>query len=148
MIYAFFPLCAAALYGLSYVLIERLTTQVNLTTYYLASLPIWLCFALGHGYMKNENFSFVFLKENPSVIGLIIIASLAGSLAWLFTTYSLKNISANYAAFGEISYPLFTILFTYLIFGARHFELTTIIGGLLIMLGSSIMIHGQTRAGQ
>ncbi|MCC7305532.1 MAG: EamA family transporter [Alphaproteobacteria bacterium] len=148
MLLAFFPFFAAALYGLSYVLIERITAQVNLTTYYLASNIIWLACALAHGYIRKEPFSFGTAENVPNVLLLILIASAAGSIAWLFTTYALKNISASYAAFGEISYPIFTLLFAALLFGLRGFSWQHMVGGALIFAGSIILVMAQSEAGK
>jgi drug/metabolite transporter (DMT)-like permease len=139
----FFPFIAAALYGLSYVLIERITGLVNMTTFYVLGPLTFLMMAIAHGVLKGERFDWQYLKDNPSTLGLMIVANLAGSVAWLCTTYALKNISASYAAFGEISYPLFTLLFAWILMGQREFSLTTIAGGGLILIGSFILIYGQ-----
>lgn len=146
-IFVFLPFIAAALYGFSYVVIERLSGQINLTSYYLISTVIFFLFALGHGYLKGETVSVSALRENPSLLLLILVTSVAGALGWLCTTYAIKNISASYASFGEISYPLFALLFSWLILGVRHFDFSMLAGGFLIMAGSFILVYGRMRAG-
>lgn len=148
MLYAVFPVIAAALYGLCYVLIERATQQVSLTAYYIVSALFGVFFAFTHGYLRNESFPFSYIRENQGVLILMLLATVCGYSGWFFTTYAMKNISAPYAAFGEISYPLFTLFFAWAIFGGRHVDMTTIVGGILIMIGSFILVYGQLRIGQ
>jgi drug/metabolite transporter (DMT)-like permease len=144
MLIAFFPLIAAAFYGLNYMIIERVVAVTGLTTYYITGTLVFLVMAISHGIIKGEPLSFSFARENPGILLLLIFVSFSGGIAWLLTTYALKNISANYAAFGEISYPLFTVFFTWMFFGARQLDFTTIAGGLLIMAGSFVLVYGQT----
>lgn len=148
MFYPILPFIAAALYALDYVLIKSLTDKINMTTYYIVSLIICLFLALGHGVITKERISLDVFKSEPVLLYLIIIAAIAGSIAWVMTTYTIKNISAHYAAFGEVSYPVFTLIFTYLLLGVRQFDLTSVIGGLLVVAGSSIMIYGRVNTGE
>lgn len=145
MIYLLFPIIAAALYGLNYTLVEKITRSVNMTTYYVCGVCVWITMIVVHGLIKKEKITVSELTDNPTLLLLIICATTAGSLGWVLTTYAAKHISAHYAAMGEISYPLFTLLFTFLLFGARNFDFTSIVGGILIMIGSFILVYGQAK---
>jgi uncharacterized membrane protein len=55
---------------------------------------------------------------------------------------ALKNTSATYMAFAEISYPLFVALFTALLFSRSELTPTIAFGGGLIMVGSLVIARG------
>jgi drug/metabolite transporter (DMT)-like permease len=144
MIYAFFPVFAAMLYGLAYAMADRAFKVTNITTYMLISYMFGLIMFLGVWKFKNEQISFSFL--NNKYDALIVLASVsAPSLGWLFTMFAIQKTSASYAAFAEISYPLFTLLFLFLIFGIRHFDFSILVGGALVILGSAVLVSGQLK---
>ncbi len=143
---AFFPLIAACFYGLAYVFYERVFTGVNMTTFYFCGAMTGLVTTLCYGLWNHQPVSFAFAKETPSLLIMLALGVMSSYLGWLLTTHGIKGTSAVYAAMGEISYPLFTVLFAFLLFGARNWSLSTLLGGALIMIGSFILVYGQTRA--
>lgn len=94
--------------------------------------------------LKGEPLSFTFL-ESKSALAIVLTAVIAPTLGWVFTMFAIKTTSATYASFAEISYPLFTLIFLFAFFGLRTIDWTIILGGALIMLGSFIMIYGQSK---
>ena len=77
-----------------------------------------------------------------------IFLSVAGGIgAWLTMLVVTKNISATYAAIGEISYPIFVALFSYFFFRNRDLDWSMALGGLLIMVGSVIVITDKIKIG-
>jgi len=146
MAMALFPIIAAALYGLGFVLIERAMQSINVATYMFIGGVMGFVIAAALWVFKNEPISFSFMNEKWTTIAIIVGATAAPGLGWLLTTYAIKNVSATYAAFGEVSYPLFAIVFGFLLFGIRYFNWNVLIGGSLIMIGSFILVYGQIRA--
>lgn len=145
----FFPLISAALYGLGFALIDRATQTINVATYIFISGLVGILTALFLLFFRHEAVSFSFLTAKWQTVLIIAGAALAPGLGWILTIYAVKNISPAFVAFSEISYPLFTLLFLFLIFGVRQFSFHVVCGGGLVMLGSFIMIYGQmkTKAG-
>lgn len=144
MIYALFPILAAMCYGLAFAFTEKALKITSAVTYLTISAAVGFFFILGLVAVKGERFSWGFL-HNPKDMTIFLIAAIAPSLGWLFTTYAIKNTNASYAAFAEISYPLFTLLFLFIFFGLRSLDWTILLGGSLIMIGSFIMVYGQAK---
>ena len=142
MIYAFFPIMAAMCYGLAFAFVEKAMETMNVVTYMLAGSVIGIVLAIGFAKIKGEPFDFAFMNDKTTLF-YALMAILAPAIGWFLTIYAVKNTSASYAAFAEISYPLFTVLFLFLFFGVRHFDWTLLVGGGLIMLGSFILVYGQ-----
>ncbi|MCK5284157.1 MAG: EamA family transporter [Alphaproteobacteria bacterium] len=142
MLYASFPIIAAVCYGLCFAFTQKLLESVNVATYIFLGGVASVFIALGLSKFKHEPISLSFMEDKYLLI-VALIAVLVPSIGWLLTMYAIKNISASYAAFAEISYPLFTILFLFLFFGVRHFDWSILVGGGLVMFGSFILIYGQ-----
>lgn len=142
----FFPFFSAALYAMGYLMIERFTTGISVLTFMVLSCISGLFAVLLLWWVKAEPLTLAPLMEKP-VLALGVAATLIVTLAgWIFSVYAIREISALYAAMGEISYPLFIPIFAALFFGGtRHFDITTIIGGLLVFLGSVILIYGRMK---
>ncbi len=143
---AFFPLIAACFYGLAYVFFEKVIAGINLTTFYFTGATMMMITSICYGLWNHQSVSYAFAKETPSLLVMLVLGVMISSLGWLFTTHGIKGTSAVYAAMGEISYPLFTVLFAFLLFGVRNWGLTTLLGGAMIMAGSFILVYGQTKA--
>lgn len=134
-------LAAGSGWGMSYLLYEK----------FLLKLPISLVMAMA-GSVSLTVFGFVALFKGHFA-ELKNVANSAG-LIWAFIGVMVLNITANAsiltavhmsnasrAAFLEISYPLFTLLFAYLIFKEMQLSPLGMVGGGLIMLGVLVMIY-------
>ncbi|MGH1398050.1 MAG: EamA family transporter [Alphaproteobacteria bacterium] len=144
-IYLFFPIFAAMFYGLAFAFTEKALKLTNVSTYLAISIVSGALIMLAFIKLKGEPLNFDFVK-NKSTLAIVLTSVIAPSLGWIFTTFAIKTTSASYAAFAEISYPLFTVLFLFTFFGLRAIDWTTIAGGLLIMTGSFLMIWGKTKS--
>lgn len=144
MIYVFFPIIAAMCYGMAFAFMEKALKITNISTYMCLSALAGICVMFTVIKIKGEPLSFDFLTDKVN-IAIVLTAVFAPTLGWLFTMFAIKTTSASYAAFAEISYPLFTLVFLFVFFGLRSVNWTVLMGGALIMLGSFIMIYGQTK---
>lgn len=142
MIYAFFPIVAAILYGLGFSLMDRALQVTNVITFMLVDLLIAIPLILALIKISGEPLSWEFLN-NKTDIAILVAAVAIPTIGWFLTAYTVKNISAGYAAFAEVSYPLFTIIFLFLIFGIRNFDWHLLLGGMLVVTGSFILVLGQ-----
>lgn len=139
----FFPIFAAILWGVSYALFEDLLNKVSVATITLVYgfLGVFMAFIVG--YAEKQPIDFKPILSSFNVFVTLTVFALVSVSATLLTTYATKHISATYASIGEIAYPIFTVLFIYLIYGVNQLNLWTVIGGLLVMSGICVMVFGQ-----
>ena len=142
----FLPIIAAAFFGLGYAFSEKALQTMNVATYMLVGSVFGLLIAVGLSYFRSEPFSLTFANDKITFLQGVV-AVLAPALGWVFTVYAIQHISASYAAFAELSYPLFALLFLFLFFGVRHFDWWLLAGGALVMAGSFLLVYGQTKLG-
>lgn len=145
MVYIFLPFLSAALYGLSYVLLDKILKEVPIVAFMLISSCILVITIGSFSLYKPDLFSISFMSDKK--IALIFFATIAINItAWITTLIALQNTSASYVAFAEISYPLFTILFLFLFFGENQFTWQSLLGGFLILVGSIVLVASQLTA--
>jgi drug/metabolite transporter (DMT)-like permease len=144
MVYVFLPFLSAALYGLSYVLLEKLLKSVSMLTYMLTSCLCMLVVVGVYALLRPDQLSIAFIHDKK--ILLMFLASIfIGIAGWVGTLIGLQNTSASYVAFAEISYPLFTLLFLYVLFGEQQFNLQSLLGGALVLMGSVVLVMGRIK---
>lgn len=79
------------------------------------------------------------LSESPKVLGYLILTSLC-YVAGAFCIYSsIADKNASLASIIEISYPFFTILFAYVLFGSVGVSWPVILGAMFVFVGVSII---------
>jgi len=134
----FLPFLGACLYGLSYALIEKIFGTVTITTYiFVSGLVSCVGMALIHMFSPIKiDFSPILER---GIAFPFFLSILAVGAAWFITTFAIKNVSANYAAIAEICYPLFTVLFGYLLFG-RKLGWSMALGAALIFAGVLLIV--------
>ena len=137
----YYALSSAILWGLAYTLVEKLLSYTFTTPFIMVAISLLQAALFGFfltvtgGWEKN----FAVIRELPLAFYILILGGLAFFVGnfLIFEAINLKN--ASYANLIEISYPLFTVLFSYLIF--KNFEITVpaAIGGLLIFSGITLI---------
>jgi drug/metabolite transporter (DMT)-like permease len=137
----FLPFLGAGLIGLTYTINEKTFSSVGLSTYILTYCIIGATAMLLLHFFTPFKIDFSPLKERATA-SLVLVAISASLLAWMCTVFTIKNISANYTAIAEISYPLFTILFGYLIY-SRKIDWSMALGAALIFTGSLVLVVGK-----
>jgi drug/metabolite transporter (DMT)-like permease len=130
---------AALVWGLHYPLIEQALRRVSLATVlafttvpFVLLLPL-LWDLIGEDLRRLAGFSW---RERLPVL-LLPVTTLSASLL-LFL--SIRGSNATLASLIEITYPLFVVLFSWLLF--REHELTpgVALGGVLILAGTATVI--------
>lgn len=139
--WAVFALSAAVFWGLAYTFIGRvihagLTTPFILTSVAAVSICVYAV-TLARSNMLKSNLGLL-LGNKMLILFLVVIAvALMGGQFLIYHAVSLK--SATHAAILEISYLLFTFLFTMLLFRDVELSWNMIVSGLLIFTGSALI---------
>lgn len=140
--YLALPIIAAVLWGVCYAFMEQGLNSISVATitflFGVGSILVSFCIPLFGG--EAINFKPLLNKE---LFIILIVAVLSARIADVATTYAIQNVSATYAALGEISYPLFIPLIAFLAFGHNQLSAHTVIGGLIILTGVTILVYGQ-----
>ncbi|MDI1228062.1 MAG: DMT family transporter [bacterium] len=131
-----FAVSASVLWGLSYTITEHLMKKVSIPGVMLAgavgSLMIASTAALVAGTFQKD---IQTLKNDAPtswlLAGNILIYVAANTLILMAT----KSKNATMAAMIEISYPLFTALFAYMIFKQTQFNAGTLVGATMVLAG-------------
>ena len=143
-----YAISAALLWGCSYAISGKLmelhlSPALLLVIQYVISLPVYVGIALHSGKLKTGLAS---LAENPERLALLLVGICAILTAnfLIMSSISLKN--ATVSSLIEITYPLFTCLFAYILFGERQFNLVMAFGAILIFAGVILIgIAGRTK---
>ncbi len=137
----FYALISSVLWGLGYVFSEKIlkagiSAPFLMLVYLVVSVPIF--FLLTH-FTNTMKPSFEVMTSNK-MVGLyfvVVIASFVVANYFIFVSISMKN--ATLTNLIEISYPVFTVLFSWLIFKEFHLNLATSLGALLIFSGVTLI---------
>lgn len=137
-----YALGASTLWGLNYSLNERVFQgKVSPTTLLvfqgLAGMLIALAF--GHGRLAPDLRA---LSQDRATLWVAGGALLTYGLGNLLISLSIQAKNATLAGLVELSYPIFTVLFTWLLFHQLHLSPMSLAGGVLIMLGIVLVSLG------
>jgi len=69
----------------------------------------------------------------------VIAALVTGVAANYLISRSIQASNATLAGLIELAYPVFTVAFTWLLFGHNHLTPAVAFGGLLIMAGAAVI---------
>ena len=141
MIYSL-PIIAAILWGICYALIEAGLKNISIPTLMFMFGTSTLFAAILFHNFSAEKINFVPLVDTKLLI-ICLGAMIASALANIAIYQSVKIFGATYSAFGEVLYPIFVPIFIWLLFGNSNINLSTIIGGIIIISGVYVMIYGQ-----
>jgi len=137
----YLPFFNAVLYAVYYVFLQEIFGKLSLSVVLLTNGLLFTILALLARLFSWDDLSFAALKEPRMQWSFVALIAL--SIVLQVTHYfALKNTSATYMAFAEISYPLFIPIFAYLLFARQELSPSISIGGGLILLGSIIIARG------
>jgi drug/metabolite transporter (DMT)-like permease len=140
MLWIILSLTAAALWGLDYALTERALTKVSIPTlmilHLVATIMVVLIYAFIKGGIMND---FNIIMNDKKLALMILIAVLSAAIAGILIYASIVAKNAALSGLVEISYPIFIIIFSYLIFGQNSINKFTILGGAMIFTGVAII---------
>ena len=130
---------AALTWGVHYPLVGFALQRISLFGVLLISvIPIFLLVPFFSGQLNTDlhNFRTLPLGEQ-GMISVLGVTSLAGA-AFVFLAISGKN--ATLASLIEITYPVFVVFFSYVMFKQMHVNASVMIGGMMVMAGAGLII--------
>ena len=132
----YFALSASILWGLNYALYEKLLQHIS---YHLLlgvnmSVGAIMMFKLAGRYGLKQD--WIVLVQNKKLFILMVITIATYILANSCISYAiqLKNNAATVASIESI-YPIFTLIFTYVLFRNNHFSMNALMGIFFIIIG-------------
>jgi drug/metabolite transporter (DMT)-like permease len=141
-IYIALPFMSAALYGLGYVLIERLLKSTSILTFTFFSALTLTLICGATILLRRDMLDLAFLSDKK--LAFLFIATVAANASgWIITQMALKHTSAEFVSFSELTYPLFTLFFLFILFGQSQFNWQTLLGGALVMAGAAVLVLAQ-----
>jgi len=139
MSWIYYAITAAIVWGFSYAvqekLLHKICIQSELAATYLIGFIATFLIALSTGSISKD-----LQKIDSGTIKLIFTISGLSLLANFCIASAIKNKNASLASIIEISYPLFTILASYLLYGEKQVNNNSIIAGLLIFSGVTLLL--------
>ncbi len=138
-----YAIMAAAAWGLGYVLDERiLNSGVSPITLVLIqaiiALPLYLTICGKFGFSTSD---FQLIYSDKWILFYTILAALCIVGGNYFILLSLSEKNATLTSIVEISYPLFIVFFSWLLFRESHLNLSVAMGGVLIFSGVIIILR-------
>lgn len=137
-----YALAAACIWGIDYVLCDRIfkykISPVSLLT---AQLLFGLLIFSVISYRTQLKHDMLIILSNPSLLWLMVFATITFNLGNLLIFLSIQAKNATIAALIELSYPIFTVLFAWLLFSENNLSTSVLIGGSLIFLGIIIIAY-------
>lgn len=130
---------AAILWGLGYAMNQVTLKHFDTMELLLfESMVVFITFAL-YFISRGDWNGFLHKLSNPKQLGLIIASSLIYVVASILILKSINSSNASLAAIVESSYPIFTVVFAFIIFGEFQLNLASGIGFILILSGIIIV---------
>ena len=132
---------AAVVWGIHYPLIDFALKRVSLmSVLLLTAIPVLLLVPFYRHVLVADARTLAQLGTGERWTVLSIAVSSLVATVLLFISIDRKN--ATLAGLIEITYPIFIVLFAWLLFREVHLTWTSVLGGLLIMAGAAIVIAG------
>jgi|SRR6185437_13432514 len=130
---------AAILWGLGYTINQVTLKYFSALELLLFEATVIFGTCIIYFIWKGDLGSFIGKLSNPKQLGLIIISSLIYIVASLLIFKSISSSNASLAAIIESCYPIFTVLFAFIILGEFQLNIASAIGFVLIISGIVIV---------
>jgi len=130
---------AAIVWGIHYPLVDHALKRISLiSVLLLTAIPVVLAAVFFHRIIAADIavWRTMGVMDRGMVLALAL-TSLAGSVL-LFLSITGKN--ATLASLIEISYPVFVVLFAWLLFRENHVNESVILGGALVFAGVGMIV--------
>jgi drug/metabolite transporter (DMT)-like permease len=130
---------AAILWGIHYPLVDNALKRISpVGVLLLTAIPILLVSLVFHRQLAAD---YLVIKGMDWGTRLIVIAlSVTGLLGTVLLYMSIVSRNATLASLIEISYPVFVVLFSYLLFRQVHINPSVVLGGVLVFAGVTLII--------
>jgi len=134
-------LLGAIIWGIHYPLIDKALEKMSMITVMLLTcVPILVAVPFYKDIIIQDYHTFLGLNlTNKLLISSILFTSISATFLIYFAIGS-KN--ATLASLIEITYPVFVVLFAFIILKENHLNFSIIFGGILVFIGVGIIILG------
>lgn len=131
---------AAIAWGIHYPLIDFAMKRISVYGVLLLSvLPVVLLMPI---FMRQLGQDVDVFSTLPSIErALILTVGLTSTLGAIFLFLAINSKNATLASLIEITYPVFVVFFSWLVFRQVHVNASVIAGGLMILIGASLIIY-------
>lgn len=131
---------AAMIWGIHYPLVDFAMKRLSVySVLLLCVIPIFLLMPLFLREIARDVDTYKMLSASEQwMIAAIGITSTIGA-AFLYISISNKN--ATLASLIEMTFPIFVVLFSYIMFKQWHVNSSVIIGGMMILTGAGLIIY-------
>lgn len=131
---------ASMFWGVTYAIYGQLLKTLSVPTVMFFSSLVAACVMLTAAVAtKRLGADVQALAASPGLVRLLAACIIVTILANVAISYSIIGRNATLAAVIEIAYPVFTVLAAWLLFGEKHLNWATLVGGLLIFAGASVI---------
>ncbi|WP_367606978.1 EamA family transporter [Legionella sp. W05-934-2] len=130
-----FAIFAAILWGFNYALTEKIVNSISPATLLAMEMLIGSVLFSGISYFTTMKKDVELLSTNSNLLLLTLAEVVIVLIASYFIVTSITLKNATTAGIVELTYPLFTMVFTWFLFNQVHINLSVIIGGLFILGG-------------
>lgn len=130
-----FAITAAVFWGINYSLAEKIGERISLISLLAMEMALGTILVGIYAYFTTLKTDLNALWADPTLMKLTVVEITIVMLANVAIVLSIQSKNATTAGLIELSYPLFTMLFTWLLFHQHHLNLATIVGSVLIGLG-------------
>jgi drug/metabolite transporter (DMT)-like permease len=134
-----YAVLAAILWGLNYSLAEKLLQSISPITLLALEMLTGSIIFLVISYFMQLKSDLTILFTQPKLLWLTMTEIMVVLIASYFIVVSIHSKNATVAGIIELIYPLFTILFTWLLFNESHVNLPTLLGAMFILVGVIII---------
>lgn len=131
---------AALIWGVHYPLVDFAIKRVSLfSLLVLGVLPVLLLLPF---YFHDVLDDVKMMKTLPfNEQSTILVISLTGFLGAVLLYMSISSKNATLASLVEITYPIFVVFFSYVLFKQLHINASVLFGGLMILIGAGLIIY-------
>lgn len=133
-----YAIAAAVTWGLVYAIDQKILTKVSPLSLLFINSLLALIITLPVLFWDSNSVKTL-LASGKQNLTLIIVSLLLGTVANFFIYSAIKNLDASTASIIEITYPMFVIFFSFLLF-RQTINLYFALGALLIFAGTAIVI--------
>lgn len=141
-IWFLYAIGASLMWGISYVLTERILKDTLALPFFLLlqSALGFIIYAVAIYFTGGLKPGLGAIQKEPQSFSIVFLISVLFCLGtyFLFAAIQLKN--ASLVSLVEITYPIFVVLFAWLLFRDIQINLYQFLGGLMVLLGSSLVI--------
>ncbi len=130
---------ASILWGLSYSLCEKILQHIS--TFTLLSIEMFIgsivFFILAYSHALPAELSII--AHHKTLWVYIVVEIIVFCLASYYICQSIHEYNGLVAAIIETIYPIFTFIFTWLLFNQNPLNVPIIVGGVFIFIGVSVI---------